>query len=198
MASLVVAGDTSGSITLAAPAVAGSNTLTLPANTGTVITTASSGQVIPKAALPTGSVLQVVQTTLTSGVTTASTSLVTTGFAASITPTSSSSKILITISGMEGSSQINLNRYTIYRNSTNLSSNTYLVITQHLGASGNTPQITTALNINYLDSPSTTSSITYTLYFSTDNASNTVSFNGRNGGNTDAGIATFTLMEIAA
>jgi hypothetical protein len=42
MASIVVAGDTSGSITLAAPAVAGSNTLTLPANTGTVITTAST------------------------------------------------------------------------------------------------------------------------------------------------------------
>lgn len=42
MASIVVAGDTSGSITLAAPAVAGTNTLTLPANTGTVITTAST------------------------------------------------------------------------------------------------------------------------------------------------------------
>ena len=31
-------------------------------STGTVITTGSSGQVIPKAALPTGSVLQVVAT----------------------------------------------------------------------------------------------------------------------------------------
>lgn len=42
MSSIVVAGDTSGAITLAAPAVAGTNTLTLPANTGTVITTAST------------------------------------------------------------------------------------------------------------------------------------------------------------
>jgi hypothetical protein len=42
MASLVVSGDTSGAITIAAPAVAGTNTLTLPANTGTVITTAST------------------------------------------------------------------------------------------------------------------------------------------------------------
>ena len=42
MSSVVISGDTSGSITLAAPAVAGSNTLTLPANTGTVITTAST------------------------------------------------------------------------------------------------------------------------------------------------------------
>lgn len=42
MASIVVAGDTSGAITLAAPAVAGTNTLSLPANTGTIITTAST------------------------------------------------------------------------------------------------------------------------------------------------------------
>lgn len=37
MSSVVIAGDTSGSITIAAPAIAGSNTLTLPAATGTVI-----------------------------------------------------------------------------------------------------------------------------------------------------------------
>lgn len=37
MASIVVAGDTSGSITLAAPLVAGTTTLTLPATTGNVV-----------------------------------------------------------------------------------------------------------------------------------------------------------------
>jgi hypothetical protein len=42
MSSVVISGDTSGTITLQAPSVAGSNTLTLPANTGTVITTAST------------------------------------------------------------------------------------------------------------------------------------------------------------
>lgn len=42
MSSIVVSGDTSGAITIAAPAVAGTNTLTLPANTGTVLTTAST------------------------------------------------------------------------------------------------------------------------------------------------------------
>jgi len=36
MSSVVIAGDTSGSITLAAPAVAGTTTLTLPATSGTV------------------------------------------------------------------------------------------------------------------------------------------------------------------
>lgn len=37
MASLVLAGDTSGSITVSAPAVAGSNTQTLPAVSGTIV-----------------------------------------------------------------------------------------------------------------------------------------------------------------
>jgi len=39
MASIVVTGDTSGAITIAAPAVAGTNTLTLPASTGTLVVT---------------------------------------------------------------------------------------------------------------------------------------------------------------
>jgi len=38
MSSVVIAGDTSGAITLQAPAVAGSTTLTLPATSGTVLT----------------------------------------------------------------------------------------------------------------------------------------------------------------
>ena len=41
MASIVVNGDTSGSVTLSAPAVAGSTVLTLPSTSGTVLTTAS-------------------------------------------------------------------------------------------------------------------------------------------------------------
>jgi hypothetical protein len=41
MASIVVAGDTSGTVTLAAPAVSGTTTLTLPTANGTLVTTAS-------------------------------------------------------------------------------------------------------------------------------------------------------------
>jgi hypothetical protein len=43
MSSVVIAGDTSGSITLNAPAVAGTTTLTLPATTGTVVTKDTNG-----------------------------------------------------------------------------------------------------------------------------------------------------------
>jgi hypothetical protein len=54
MASIVVAGDTSGTVTLAAPAVSGTTTLTLPTTSGTLVTTAS-GQTLnsPTIATPT-------------------------------------------------------------------------------------------------------------------------------------------------
>jgi hypothetical protein len=41
MASLVLTGDTSGQVTIAAPAVAGTTTLTLPATTGTIALTSN-------------------------------------------------------------------------------------------------------------------------------------------------------------
>lgn len=41
MSSIVISGDTSGAITLAAPAVASTNTLTLPAATGNILSSAS-------------------------------------------------------------------------------------------------------------------------------------------------------------
>lgn len=43
MSSVVISGDTSGQVTLAAPAVAGTNTITLPASTGTVALTSQLG-----------------------------------------------------------------------------------------------------------------------------------------------------------
>jgi hypothetical protein len=43
MASVVLKGDTSGQVTIAAPAVAGTTTLTLPATTGTVLNDATVG-----------------------------------------------------------------------------------------------------------------------------------------------------------
>jgi len=45
MSSVVISGDTSGAVTLAAPAVAGTNTLTLPASTGTVIASDASANI---------------------------------------------------------------------------------------------------------------------------------------------------------
>jgi len=61
MSSVVLSGDTSGAITLAAPAVAGTNTITLPAATGTVLV--SGNQPAFSAYLPSNQ-------TITSGVST--------------------------------------------------------------------------------------------------------------------------------
>ena len=51
MASIVIAGDTSGSVTLAAPAVAGTTTITLPATSGTLL---QSGTTVTEAQGGTG------------------------------------------------------------------------------------------------------------------------------------------------
>lgn len=84
---LVLAGATSGSITIDVPATAGTNTLTIPASTGTVITTTS-----PKI----GNVIQVVNEVMGGGIfSTTSTSFVDVGFSATITPTFANSRILI-------------------------------------------------------------------------------------------------------
>ena len=60
MSSVVIAGNTSGSITLAAPDVAGTTTLTLPATSGTVLTSAST-------TMPAGSVNQAALATNVAG-----------------------------------------------------------------------------------------------------------------------------------
>lgn len=59
MSSIVVSGDTSGTITIAAPAVSGTNTLTLPAATGnllasTAVSTSVLGTVTNKIAINIG------------------------------------------------------------------------------------------------------------------------------------------------
>ena len=188
MASIVVAGDTSGTVTLAAPSVAGTTTLTLPTANGTIITTGSSGQSIPKAALPTGSVLQVVQDTFSTQTTTTSTSFVTSGLTASITPTSSSSKIFALATFVAYNNFANQSAYyTLYRNSTNL-----FDVEGAFRQETSAGTILCAGVISFLDSPATTSSTTYTVYMKSQSGS-VVTYMALS--NTKCII---TLMEIAA
>ena len=85
--SIVLQGSTSGSCTLQEQAVAGTTVLTLPTVSGTVLTDTS-----PKA----GNVIQVVSTTKTDTFSTTSSSYVDiTGLSVTLTPTSSTSKLLI-------------------------------------------------------------------------------------------------------
>jgi hypothetical protein len=139
----------------------------------------------------TGEVLQVVQGTSTASVTTSVTGFVTTGLTASITPLFSTSKILITVTG--GDWDTNAAGYqilgTVYRNSTNLGGGTNFCLTDVYSAS---TRSIFPVSIQYLDSPATTSSTSYTLYFNSAGGTNTVKYNTQNG------IGIITLMEIAA
>jgi hypothetical protein len=144
-------------------------TVTLPAGTG-------------------GKVLQVVQGTITNDVTTSSNTRVATGLKATITPSSSSNKVLMmfhatgtlnsTIHGLE---------VDLYRNGS--------VIAEQLvhadGYDSNAAIKYVHPAAMYLDSPNTTSSLEYELYFAS-NSSGSTTFG------TSAKPCHIILMEIAA
>lgn len=195
MSSIVISGDTSGAITLAAPAVAGTNTLTLPALTGTVLTTATAGTVLQ--------VVNVIKTDIfSSTVANAWTDI--TGFTASITPKSSTSKIMV-VGQMYGSSSFN-SSIRVVRNSTAV----------FIGdAAGSRPQATTGSFYQYndgniartfpfsgLDSPATTSATTYKIQFFQTGSGGTVTVNrcltDADNADTPRGVSTITLIEVAA
>ena len=142
------------------------------------------------AALPTGSVIQVVQATLTSSFSTTAASFTSTGLTASITPQFTTSKILVLIStyglALIANGQAS---YTIYRSSTNLASGSGL--NQSFSElNGNLSPSQAPLAISYLDSPSTTSSTSYTLYAASITAGDAIYINNA------SGTAAIILMEI--
>ena len=112
-----------------------------------------------------GQVIQVVQATETTERSTTSTSFVSLTFNASITPSSASNKILVILSGTlsvivsQGSAYIN-----IYRGATALSSSTNGFTGAGVVGDYATNTEKVPLHISYLDSPSSTSSVTYTMY----------------------------------
>ena len=187
--SLILQGSTSGSITLQEPAVAGTTVLDLPATSGTILTTAS--QSIPSAALPAGSVLQVVQTVLQTSTTTTSTSYVTTNLSATITPKFSTSKIWVSIAAngvRTDNTTYNVN-LALFRGASQQGNQ----FTWYGGSSPGTKdgRIGTVC-FQLLDSPATTSSTSYTVYMKARDATSSMKscHNGSTG--------TIILMEIAA
>ena len=124
--------------------------------------------------LPAGSVLQVVQQVLTNTQeSTANTSLSDTSLVATITPSSTSSKILVTISTQSYTSSsgdiglYGLNRTISGGSGVDLNTGEIFQANQQTG--GWQP-----MAINFLDSPSTTSATTYRLRFKSMNGSNYV------------------------
>lgn len=193
MSKVAISGAATGTatFTIESPATNTNRTLTLPDNTGTMLTSASS---ITTSQLPAGSVLQVVSATTTTEVTSSTSAFVDTGLSVSITPTSSSSKILVLVSqnglGKSSANVDNCLDLRLFRGATSiLSPNLAACMSQTSGL--NTLNVTAA-SISYLDSPATTSSTTYKTQFCSRNgaASVTVQF-------ASASTSTITLMEIA-
>ena len=187
--SIVLQGSTSGSCTLQEQAVAGTTVLTLPTTSGTILTSASS---VTRSQLPVGSVLQVVsQTFQGTQFATSSNSMVATGFGTSITPTSATSKILVSISTSlsYGGSGMGI---AIYRGTTSVWDPSSADGSGYFGAIFSSHSI---VSIQYLDSPATTSSTTYNLY--TASRSSTTSYVNLTNSVNNAGT-TITLLEIAA
>lgn len=209
--SIILNGSTSGTVTVAASAVSGTTTLTLPSTSGTVLTSAStiptsqlSGS-ISSASLPAGSVLQVVSTTKSD---TWSASLPNwadiTGMSVSITPTSSTSKIYVMVVLSYTTTGGASNGYRLVRNSTPISiadTAGSRPLFSGMNADGyiNTSWIMSS-STNYLDSPATTSAITYKVQaFGTYSGVMYVNYSSadRNASQYDARtVSSITVMEI--
>lgn len=132
----------------------------IAARTGTAITLESGHKIM----MP-GSVIQTVYSSIASVETTSSTSFVNTSLAATITPTSSSSKILVTMnaamyaSGLGTHAIVGLFRGDV--SGTDLGNGTYSIGSAYNGSGGAANKNTVCCSI--LDSPNTTSATTYTV-----------------------------------
>ena len=144
--------------------------------------------------LPTGSVLQVVNATYSTTVTMSSNTYADTGLTASITPSSTSSKILVVVNqqGLKtgNNSAANDIGVQLLRGSTLIN-----VFAREYGFTGSTQYVHIATcATSYLDSPSSTSAVTYKTQFANNDG-------GAAGGTIHVQSATpastMTLMEIA-
>jgi hypothetical protein len=162
-------------------------TITLNGTTG--ITTPALDSVAPfsSADMPAGSVIQVVSATYSTSTSSSSASYSDTGLTASITPTSSSSKILVIVSqsGLNTGSANNGINVKLVRGGTDL---IVFAVAYNYSAGG----AICGASASYLDSPATTSSTTYKTQQARFAGAGTVSTQA----NGDA--STITLMEIAA
>jgi hypothetical protein len=174
MASLILSGSTSGSVTLESPAVSGTTTLTLPTTSGTVLTNGTNTN------FPAGSVLQVVQVSYNTEFSTTSSTFADTGLTASITPSSSSNKILVLYSVGYLMQDTNIAGLRLLRGETVLQTSVRAAHALHASYFHN----------EYLDSPATTSSTTYKVQSNKNTGSAfATSWNAEQ-------PSTITLMEI--
>ena len=169
--------------------------ITLNGTTG--ITTPALDSVAPfsSADMQAGSVIQVVHSTYSTQVAGTAGAEVFTGVSASITPTSASSKILIIFNGPFETSGTKSNFAVGVNLRRGTSTSSTLLSTQrsgHYHGATINAQMSSTHGFNYLDSPATTSSVTYGLFVYNIDGSPVWRFNN------NSGKSEFTFMEIAA
>jgi len=118
----------------------------------------------PNIKLPTGSVIQTIENTFNTQTGVAGTSFISTNHSLSITPKFSTSKILIMHMGTVYNEGNNLHQYrTLYRDATHLAPGNEGLTLHSAGTSSSGRW--SSMGFNFVDSPSTTNQITYTVYF---------------------------------
>jgi len=126
--------------------------------------TSASVPVLTTAHMPAGHILQTVKSGSTTVNTTTSASFVATSHSVTITPSSATSKILILHQGMlNAQAAAKWQWATLYRNSTNIITTGSALAMGGLYVQGST-DTHVPFTVNHLDSPNTTSAVTYTIY----------------------------------
>ena len=208
MSTLKLTGSSSGSTSLQAPASGSDRTITFPNNAGTVLTNAT-----------TGCILQVKQNTTTSAtgyfdLGTADNWYDYTNMNVAITPASTSNKILISVHAMGEGNYADHGFHWRIKRAVAGGSTTYI----QGGADGNRITVIGQIAIgyysvnnlstpstihlsNYLDSPSATTEVTYTVQMSVNSSSKKWYYNrsvtDSDTSSYERGVSHITVMEVA-
>jgi len=187
-------GATSGSVELDVPAAVGSDLqLTLPTTAGTLDRLERAGNI-----------LQVVTASTSTEVANTTTTMTDTGLSVNITPSSTTNKILVFVSQPYRTTRNQSSAFgsiILLRDSTQLtghpksSGGGFLL---GYGSAGITIADTRGVySVTYLDSPTTTSQVTYKTQMAVNSASSNAGIEAQENATTDNATSYITVMEVA-
>jgi hypothetical protein len=191
---LKINGSSSGSVELDVPADIGSDlNITIPGAAGTLDRLERAGNI-----------LQVVTASTSTEVSHNTASMVDTGLSVSITPSSTTSKILIFVSQPYRNARDNTSGYASFillRGSTQLTTSPQSggggFLLGYTSAGVTTVDIRGVWSVTCLDSPATTSQVTYKTQMAVNSATNSAFVEAQENGTTDSATSFITVMEVA-
>lgn len=197
MSKIRLYGSASGYAEITASSNAGDQSFTLPTVGGTLVTPDATQTLTNKTIIGSqgsvrvpGTIIQVVNGTYSTETSSSSSTYADTGLTATITPTSSSSKILV-LASQAGCAKQTSNTYVLLR--LLRAGSSIAVFETAAGFNGGTANnYVGSCSICYLDSPATTSATTYKTQLAS--GSNTASVAVQY----SSAVSTITLIEVAA